>query len=368
MKMNKYLQDYLISPETGDPLLLASISENALLCGQLQGNNPIDIFNIVNEIPVLLKHNQVADYNHNIFDIIFKEKFNEIYNEIGEKHNSNYELFRDELDKYILDQYGKEGIIKAYEEYSKMPESQRLSWYAKLNKGQVNDNNSLIPTSALKNGISYATSEIGKKRIEMSEKMINKWACHLMDYGELVTENKSGIIVELATGAGLGTCGVVNSGLGNSKLISIDIDYAAAANAIGIAKYLGQEEYIDSLVANFWFLPLKNDCIDVVCSHYGLDEAREINSILAEISRILKVGGKFINVSRKDPTIRIRQTLGHLEFSEEEYMKLASYAGFYCGMDALKKVAEKNDFVLEYHKVYSPKNSHERIISVFKKI
>jgi ubiquinone/menaquinone biosynthesis C-methylase UbiE len=202
----------------------------------------------------------------------------------------------------------------------------------------------------------------------MTEEMINKWACHLMDYGRLVTENKSGVIVELATGAGLGTCGVITSGLGDGKLISIDIDYAAAANAIGIAKYLGLEEHIDSLVANFWFLPLKKGSIDVVCSHYGLDEAREVNRILVEISRILKVGGKFINVSRKDPTIRIRQTFGHMDYSEEEYMKLASYAGFYCGMEALKKEAEKNNLILEYHNVYSPKHSHERIISVFNKI
>ncbi|MDF2536981.1 MAG: ubiE [Herbinix sp.] len=230
------------------------------------------------------------------------------------------------------------------------------------------NNISLIPSSTLCDGITYATSKIGKKRIEMAEEMINKWACHLMDYGELVTESKSGIIVELATGAGFGTCGVTNSGLGAGKLISIDIDYACAANAIGIAKYLKLEEQIDSMVANFWFLPIKNDSIDVVCSHYGLDEAREVNRILVEISRILKVGGKFINVSRNDPTIRIRQTLGHIEFSKEEYMKLASCAGFYCGMDALKKEAEKNDFVLEYHKVYSPGNSHERVISVFKKL
>ncbi|MDF2536982.1 MAG: hypothetical protein K0S76_3 [Herbinix sp.] len=137
--MNKYLLDYLISPETGDPLLLTNISENVLLCGQLKGNDPTDIFNIINEIPILLRHDQVADYNNNILDIIFKHRMNEIFNEIGEKHNWNYGLLKDELDKYILHQYGKEGIVRAYEEYSIIPENQRLSWYAKLDKDQVNE-------------------------------------------------------------------------------------------------------------------------------------------------------------------------------------------------------------------------------------
>lgn len=359
--MNMYLLDYLISLETGDELLLADRSK-------LKGKEPTDIFNIVNEIPILLRHNQVADYNHNILDVILKERTNEIVNKIREEHNWNHELAKDELDKYILNHYGKEGIIRVYEEYAYLPENQRLSWYAKLDNAQTHDNSFMIPLSTLSDGIKYATSLVGKKRIEVAEKMSNQWACHLMDYGDHVTESKSGVIVELATGGGLGTYGVINSGLGAGNLISIDIDYACAANAIGIAKYLTLEEQMDSLVANFWFLPIKNNSVDVVCSHYGLDEAREVNRIMVEISRILKVGGKFINVSRYDPTLRMRQTLGHIEFTEEEYMKLAYCAGLYSGMDALKKVAEQNNLVLEYSKVYSPKNSHERVLSSFIKV
>jgi ubiquinone/menaquinone biosynthesis C-methylase UbiE/uncharacterized protein YbaR (Trm112 family) len=367
-KMNKYLQDYLISPETRYPLCLVDETEIGLNRGQLKGNDPLDVFNIVNGIPILLPHNHVADYNHNILDILYREKTREISNEIFSKTGSNYELYKDEFDKHILNEFGKEGILKVYEEYSKLPRSQKLCWFATLDKDQKSDNCIQIPSSTLISGLNYATSETGRKRLEMTDEMINKWACHLNDYGSFVTEKKSGTIVELATGAGLGTCGVINSGLGDSKLISIDIDYKAVSNADGIAKYLKIEGKVNPIVANFWYLPFKNNIIDTVCSHYGLDEAREIPSILAEISRILKVGGRFINVSRMDPTIRIKQTFGHLNFSENEYLKLASFAGFYSGMDDLINEAEKNNLILEYHKAYSPNRSHERILSILKKV
>jgi ubiquinone/menaquinone biosynthesis C-methylase UbiE/uncharacterized protein YbaR (Trm112 family) len=365
--MNRYLQDYLISPETRCSLSLIDNTIDGLKNGLLEGNDLFDVFSIVNGIPILLPKNQVADYNYNILDILFKEQTNEICHDISSKAGNNYELIQEEFRAYLLNNFGKEGILNKYKEYSELPQRQKLSWFAKLDKNQKSDNKAQIPSSKLNEGLTYATPEIGKRRMETNNDMIKKWAFHLNDYANLVTEHKSGTIVELGTGACLGTYGVVDSGLGESKLISIDIDYSAASNAKGIAKYLEIENIVDPIVANFWYLPFKSESIDIVCSHYGLDEAREVSCVLSEISRILKKGGKFINVSRKDPTLRIKHDFGCLGFSEDEYINMARWAGFYSGMDDLVEVAKENNLILDYHKGYSPSGSHERVLSAFKK-
>lgn len=366
--MNKYLQDYLISPETNCPLCLLDNTDEGLRNGQLKGTDLTDIFSIANGIPILLPHGQIADYNHNILDILYKERLNDISNEILSITGNDYKLYKEEFDKRILNEFGKDGILKAYEEYYKLPKKQKLNWFAKLDNDQKIDDNTQIPSSVLKEGLTYATAETGKKRLDLADEMTDKWAFHLNDYAELVTEYKSGVIVELATGSGYGTCGVIKAGLGDSKLISIDIDYAAVANAVGIAKYLKIEDKVDAIAANFWYLPLKNNSVDVVCSHYGLDESREVTQILSEISRILKPGGKFINVSRQDPTLRINGEFGHLNFDEDEYIKLAHMAGFYSGMPDLISASKEYNLVLEYYKEYKPDNSHGRISSTFKKM
>ena len=84
--------------------------------------------------------------------------------------------------------------------------------------------------NALKNG----SREIEEKRYLQYEKAIANWAYHLDDYANVVNSEDSISILELATGAGLGTCAAVKNLLANNRLISIDIDFAAARNADGI--------------------------------------------------------------------------------------------------------------------------------------
>lgn len=359
IKINNYLQKLLISPITGYPLRLIKNTSRSDK-RQLIGKDLSDIFGIVEGIPILLPHDQIADYIFIILDILYKDHTKEFYD------NIMFEEDNERLMEHIINDFGKSGILRKFEEYSKMDKEKRLFWYGKFDKNQI-DNNTQVPAMAYKDGLANAKELTGKKRLEMTDEMISQWAVHLNDYANLVTKSKRGIILELGTGAGLGTCGLINEGLGDGKLISIDIDFAAVANAKGIAKYLKIENKIDPIVANFWRLPFRRSSIDVVCSHYGLDESREIPCILSEISRVLKDGGEFINVSRKDPTIRIKQILGKMGFNDEEYKNLIHWTGFYGGMKELKYEAQKYNLVLDYQKSYAPINSHERIISVFKK-
>ena len=108
-----------------------------------------------------------------------------------------------------------------------------------------------------------------------------------------------------AEGAGLGTNALIEIGLHSARLISIDINYACIGNAEGLAKFHGVEESVDGIVASYWFLPFHDNSIDIVCTHYGIDESRETSRVVEEISRVLKPGGCFVVVCRTDPSNRL---------------------------------------------------------------
>ncbi len=175
------------------------------------------------------------------------------------------------------------------------------------------------------------------------------------------------MIAELGTGGGLGTNALLGAGLGDARLISLDIDYACVKNAEGLAKYYGLQDRTDPVVANFWFLPFRDDSIDMVCAHYGLDESREVPRVIEEVARVLTDGGRFVIVSRCDPTRRLASRLGDFGFDKSELKQMVSAARLCPGPDGLADVASRNGLALEDSQVVSPESSHERAILVFRK-
>jgi ribosomal protein S18 acetylase RimI-like enzyme len=152
-----------------------------------------------------------------------------------------------------------------------------------------------------------------------------------------------------------------SAGLGEAHLITVDIDYTCSKIAEGLAAWYQLKPQMDPVVANFWFLPFKANSMDVVCSHYGIDESREITRVLTEISRVLKDGGRFVSVSRMDPILRF-SILRDLELCEDDLRKMASAVGIYSGSENLVETASHNGLVLENMEEVRPANSHQRVV------
>ena len=110
------------------------------------------------------------------------------------------------------------------------------------------------------------------------------------------------LIMEMTVGAGVGTNAIVRSMTSETYYVGVDIDFVCAKNADVIGRFYRKNAL--GMCASLWHLPFANDTFDVVCSHFGLDECREISTILDEASRVLKTGGKLVLVSRHNAWLR----------------------------------------------------------------
>lgn len=106
----------------------------------------------------------------------------------------------------------------------------------------------------------------------------------------------------------------------------------------------------------------------MVCAHYGLDESREVSRILEEVSRILVGGGRFVTVSRNEPTLRAWTYLDQLGFRREEVEQMIRDADLYPGPERLIELAAQKELALESEDRFSPPSSHERTVFVFRKL
>jgi len=239
-----------------------------------------------------------------------------------------------------------------------------LTW-----SSQVSPHCDIIVREDIDSGLSYSVSESGAARHKHCEKALAGWATHLKDYGQAVNNRDGQYILELATGAGMGTWAVVKDfpAMPNSRLLSIDIDYPCTRNAEGIAQYFGVANRVGSLPANFWFLPFADEMFDCICTHYGLDESREVQRTLQEVSRVLQPGGRFVVVARKNPYDRQKRLMNLFNISAEEGNPLLNKARLYSGPDNLIATAQAHQLTLVDKTVYEPANSHHRVLMVFQK-
>jgi len=140
----------------------------------------------------------------------------------------------------------------------------------------------------------------------------------------------------------------------------VDIDFVCAKNADAIGRVYQKNAL--GLCASLWHLPFEDNLFDVVCSHFGLDECREIPTILDEATRVLKPGGKLVLVSRHTAWFRrhtIFETYGIDEAQARNLMQQVRLYADFEQLDALVKergfvqtdyVPFERWYVVEYHK------------------
>ena len=292
-------------------------------------------------------------------DVLFfreRESYAQFKEELDAKHPGDREACSAAVRENLLSQIGtKEGFIARIEDYEKNGGVDVIE-FVPLRREDV--------FKALENG----TAENGANRCEMATNIANGWAVHLRDYGKTVNYADGLTILELGAGAGMGTWAVATHLRPGSVLVSTDFDPLCIKNADAIARHLGLQDRVTGLLANFWRLPFAENSLDAVCTHYALDEAREVPSILAEVSRILKAGGRFILCARVNPWDRQRKFMEPFGIAPEECDALLQRARLQCGPEGLSEWASQAGLNLIGRTDYTPEDSHARTVMVFEKI
>ena len=219
----------------------------------------------------------------------------------------------------------------------------------------------------LRKFLEYGTAAHGAQRCEMFEQGAQGWAVHLRDYGRAVNYAENLAIAELGAGAGMGTWAAASQLRPGSCLVSTDFDPMCIRNADAIARHLDLQDRLSGLLANFWRLPFAGEALDTVCAHYALDEAREVPSVLAEVARVLKPGGRFIVTARIHPWDRQRRRMEPFGIAPAECDALLRRARLYCGPEGLAAWAAKAGLAQTQRTDYTPEGSHARTIMVFEK-
>jgi SAM-dependent methyltransferase/uncharacterized protein YbaR (Trm112 family) len=355
--MNQSLLPHLASPVHHRQLVLG----NGEYLEEVNGDGR---YPVVEGIPVLLPDARLADWCNELLEVLFWERTPDVLAHLAAAPPEDWLSGA----KAIIDaEYGTDGVRAAVAKYAELPENERLRGVLRAQASQHGADGPAVPRQALDDCVRSSTLESGRHRAQQAQDMASKWAVHIHDYAAAVCAGGHGVIVELGTGAGIGTFAVMEHGLGSSRMISLDVDYACVGNAVGLAKTLGIEEQVDPVVANYWFLPFQDESIDIVCSHYGVDESRETARVVREVARVLKVGGAFVCVSRTDPAVRLRKLIGHLGFSDAQMRELADQAHLYPGPDRFIQIASQSGLALQHQVVFTPETSHERAMFSFRK-
>lgn len=355
--MNSSLLPYLASPIEHRPLELASPD-------QLKEVNGTAVFPIVEGIPLLQPPGQFAEWYCECLEVIFQERTAEIFARIAAPTG---EVWAANLRQVLREDYGADGIREAFRSYANLSRERRMAGFVHVLPSELSVEHPLVQRQAIESRRQYAGLSYSRQHFKGLKDQERTWAFHLSDYAAAVFAHESELIVELGTGAGLGTGALIETGVASARLITIDVDYGCIGNAEGLAKVLGLEKRVDGIVASFWFLPFPDGSVDVVCSHNGIDESRETSRILAEVSRVLRDGGRFVAVCRSDGAFRLSMYLDALGFCKEELRAMAIQADIYPGTDRLIEIAAQNGLVVESRQTIKPDEGHQRDILVLRK-
>lgn len=273
------------------------------------------------------------------------------------RNPKEYERWREERDAYYRRTIPtKEDFIKRFEQYALHGKAQWVKGRHRL----INE----FTEEELMNSFHFASDKNRTPHIEMLEKARLGWASnHLPYYAEKVCDafSKPLRIMEMTVGAGVGTNAIIRTMTSDMYYVGVDIDFVCAKNADVIGRIFQKNAL--GLCASLWYLPFEDELFDVVCSHFGLDECREIPAILDEAARVLKPGGKLILVSRHSAWIRRHEIFEKYDIHEAQALELMKHVRLYADFEQLESLVKERGFVqkdyvpfdkwyvVEYHKL-----------------
>ncbi len=231
----------------------------------------------------------------------------------------------------------KEDFVRRFERYARHGKPHWINGHHKL----INE----LTEEDLLQSYRFASDENGVERVAVAEKARCGWASeHLPYYVEKVcaVTAKPHYMMEMTVGAGVGTNAIVRSMTDDMVYVGVDIDFICAKNADVIGRYYNKNAL--GVCASLWHLPFADGMFDVVCSHFGLDECREIGSILDEATRVLKPGGKLVLVSRHNGWLRRRVIFEKYGIGEKEALDLMRLVRLYADFEQLDTLVTEQGF------------------------
>lgn len=342
--MDKTLLDYLVSPQTYEKL---SLSGNKLV--SKSGAE----YKIIKTVPILLPDEFKARWFRELAEVLLWEFPKERENILEEiKHSA---VYNDVYVKYIQNLLkDKQGILNAVDAYSRQ----------NTEKWVTQNSNKTVTIKQKLRFIKFSRKIIGRKRTETKINAKGIYAIYPC-FSKAVNRTQPQTVVELGTGAGGGTAATALEMGKNSILFTVDIGFECLGNAVGIAKY--QKKNIVPVCANFWCLPFADGRIDAVCTYNGLDESRENERTVSEVSRILKKDGTFTVVSRKNSSMRQASVLEPFGFSNEEITDIMKKCRLYSDIENLDEICRKYNLCLKSRKEFERKENLIFVLSEFVK-
>jgi len=313
---------------------------------------------VVRGVPVLLAGGEGADWHREIIEVLlwqFPEKIDELYAKLDWSAAIS-PVYIEYITALLKD---KEGILAAARSYA---HDDTARWIIRQTDPRP------VPPAELKtfkwrNARKFAAATVASARNNGE----GQWAVHLPRYAEQVHLGDPASIVELSTGSGFGTAAVAGQKARGCTMYSMDIGFACHGNTLSIAQYLHMKDSLLPVCANFWHMPFADESVDAVCSHFGLDESREIGQTIAEVSRVLKKGGRFVNVSRGSAASRSFDLFEPFGFTQDEMVEVCKAARLYGDTQGLTGVCAGHHLALNETHAFptARERTGEVVVSVF---
>lgn len=267
-------------------------------------------------------------------EVLFWSDVSQIINKIKEWDKKyfpdNPDMYFSEREKFIKQE------IPTKEEFL-----QRLEYYEKNGKPiWVGGRNNSCDDLSL---VDVRKAVIESSNLKQGESLAKQWApiySRNPDFWKFYTDhifcNSENNILELTVGAGLGTSALMQKMSEKDLYMGVDIDFICAKQADALAKYHKANGL--GIATSLWNMPFDDDTFSSVCSSNGLDECREVPTILKEAARVLKPSGKLVLVCR-DKENSWYPEFKKYGFSDDETEYWLNKVRLYAGAKQVEKLA-----------------------------
>lgn len=242
----------------------------------------------------------------------------------------NPEMYFSEREKFIKKEIPtKEEFIRRLEYYE---ENGTPTWVGGRNDSCDDISFEDLKKSIIENSTSKQGEILAKRHASVYSQRLDFWKFYTDNIFAEIENN----ILELTVGAGLGTSALMQRMSDKGLYMGVDIDFICAKQADALAKYHKVNGL--GIATSLWNMPFDNGIFSSVCSNNGLDECREIPTILKEAARALKPKGKMALICR-DKENSWYPDFRKYGFSDDEIESWLKKVRLYAGAEQIENLA-----------------------------